>query len=363
MKSPKITTKKKMVLYRISMKKFRRKQTSKAKKLNKNRAKSGWIPQVTRQKGRVRREAPELFILSKSSHKNVVRFLRRIRKITLENKQSVWINFTSCRIMGTAATLLLIAEIERIQTLMGKNIIRGSLPKNSIASQVFQKTGLSELLNINYEVKIEHESVTYWDSYLTGEDAAVKDAARELVKIKLKRKFMQAFYTSISEAIINITMHAYDNVSKRADGHPFIDNKWWMFTGSDEKNLTLVVCDIGKGIPVALENRTDYTNIKAMIDGLVGGKESKSIKAAMAVGQSSSMLSHRGKGMKQLKRAIDIMQAGGLYIYSNRGLYTYSSSGKESYTKDFKYSIMGTIIEWTAPLDKLQMMSDEQNND
>jgi len=101
-----------------------------------------------------------------------------------------------------------------------------------------------------------------------------------------------------------------------------------------------------------------------MIDALIGGRESKSIKAAMAVGKSSSRLSHRGKGMKQLKRAIDTMQAGGLNIYSNKGLYTYRSSGKESFSRDFKYSIMGTIVEWTAPLDKLQMMmSKEQYND
>ena len=352
------------MVIKIGLKRHKRRLRSKLKKRNKNRITSGWKNEKDSKRKTLPLKAPQSISIFKNDSKKFLRFLRDIRNATLKNRKRVNINFSETTFMGSSGTLLLIAEIERIQTLSKKNVIQGNLPKDSIAAQVFCKTGLSKLLGISDKVEAEHSSVTYWNNYLTGKDGTVVEAAKELKRINLKRKYRQAFFTGISEAITNISMHAYDDINVRDDGYGFIDNRWWMFTGFDDERVSLVICDIGKGIPVALKDRDDYSSLNKFIGGLTGVRESRSIKAAMEVGNSSSELSHRGKGMVQLKQAIDIMNAGSLYIHSNKGYYKYSADGQEEYTKDLKYSVMGTIVSWSAPLDKLQkMIENEQKND
>lgn len=346
---------------KIALKKFKRKLRSKEKKLKKNRFISGYISHETLKPRAVRITAPESICLYKRTYLKVIKFIERLRFLTLHEKKTVVINFNKTNRMESSATLMLIAEIERIQELTNKGRIKGNLPKDKVASQVFCKTGLSELLNIKHTVEAEHETVTYWNKYLTGIDGTVIEAAQELERIKLKTKYRKAFFTGISEAITNITMHAYDKIDTRDDGYKFVEHKWWMFTGCDDKQMTLVICDIGKGIPVALRGREDFTILSKAMELLTGGKDSKAIKTAMEIGKTSSNLSHRGKGMAQLKQAIDVMNAGSLVINSNKGLYIYNADGDEKFSKDLKLSIKGTIVTWSAPLDRLQkMIRDEQ---
>lgn len=348
---------------KIELKRHKRSIRGKLKRNRKNRIISGYIPPKKFSYKAVRITAPASICFYKHSYVKVIKFLKRLRDLALSKKKTVIINFSNTSQMESSATLMLIAEIERIQALSNKGRIKGNLPKDKIASQVFCKTGLSELLGIKYKVEIRHESVTYWNSYLTGHDGTVIQAAQELERIKLKHKYRRAFFTGISEAITNISMHAYEDITKRSDGYGFIGHKWWMFTGCDEKQMTLVICDIGKGIPVALQCREDFNMLRSMMSSLMGGEDSKAIKTAMEIGRTSSKLSHRGKGMAQLKHAIDAMQAGSLVIHSDKGLYIYSSNGDEKFSKDLKLSIMGTIVSWSAPLDRLQqMIRDEHEN-
>ncbi|WP_019556514.1 hypothetical protein [Thiomicrorhabdus arctica] len=349
-------------------KRFKRKLLSKSKKLAKNRLNSGFLNKLDNERI-VQIISPQHISFERKAHNKTIAFFSKIKKLTVQKRKRIFISFKDVKYMESTATLMLIAEIERIQYLTNSSYIKGCLPTEDIPAQVFCKTGLSRLLGINTKVDINHKTVTYWNNYLTGTDATVINAAKELEKINLKPKYRSAFFNGISEAITNACMHAYKNtktkkeIPERADGYPFSDHKWWMFTGCNEERLTLVICDLGQGIPESLKNRNDFSFIKKVISKLDGGKESKVIKTSMEVGSSSSDLAHRGKGMAQLKEAIDIMQDGSLSILSNKGLYTYSASKKEKFSTDLKHSIMGTIISWSAPLDKLQkMIEDEQEN-
>lgn len=345
---------------KVALKREKRSQVSRRKKLQKRRWQSGYIVSTKK----VRITAPEVIGLVDSYHKSIVKFIRLLRRHSLKHRHKVWVNFTQTRLMESSGTLLLLAEIEQIQHIKGKLSIRGSLPNDKIAAQVFIKTGLSELLGIKHTMPIEHESVTYWKPFLSGDDTTATHVASQLTELNFKPILRNAMFRGISEATTNTCMHAYHDKTHRCDGFLYGQKKWWMFTGYDDKNLTLVVCDLGQGIPKTLKFREDYSAISKLLKKIVGDKDSKSIKAAMEIGKTSSGLAHRGKGMVQLKQAIDEMGAGTLSILSNRGRYIYTANGSENYKRDFKCSIMGTIISWSAPIDNLQqMMNNEQKHD
>ena len=69
------------------------------------------------------------------------------------------------------------------------------------------------------------------------------------------------------------------------------------------------------------------------------------IAAAMKIGRSKSGERHRGKGMDDLLRFIELVSDGSLLILSGKGKYLCHSVGGESHSAQPK-NLGGTFIEW-----------------
>jgi len=129
---------------------------------------------------------------------------------------------------------------------------------------------------------------------------------------------------------------------------------------AEQQEVRVVFMDQGIGIPRHLPRKHTMEHIRAMLSLLPGFEpdDAQMIRASMLVGRTSTGLTNRGKGMKQLRKILEEAGAGKLRILSNAGEYEYTGSRAERLT-NYSDSIRGTLIEWRVPLLALDLLSNE----
>jgi len=157
------------------------------------------------------------------------------------------------------------------------------------------------------------------------------------------------FYNSLSEAMVNVSHHAYDDYPK--DACPCLDKQWWM-TGSYKGKtgkVTFTFFDQGVGIPKTLPKKHSEW-VAQFISRINGrGTDAEMIAAAMEIGRTQTKASNRGYGLNDIKRFTEIANEAKLTIFSNRGKFVYSNSAPDE-LEELETSIGGTLIHWEATL-------------
>lgn len=299
--------------------------------------------------------APVVFgVQSESARRALTAFLQQVRKAAT-TKGKVRIDFTRTTQMTAAGTLLLAAELDRLNTLLGRRRFCCSYPTNDVVAQVLQHVGVFEMLGQQRSCTVTADNVKYWkvDSGTTveGERAHV---AMEGYKHHFSDPEQKALYRGLTEAMTNCVHHAYDG--ERLDGFGKV-TKWWMFSEERDGNIVVAFCDLGIGIPrsLPLDKAGLYGAIKAVMSTLgLGHSDGNLIRAAMEVGKSRTHKEHRGKGLMDLRAVLDAM-GGVLQIHSNCGFYEYRAKNSSELCKTFKQmSILGTLVLWSVPVPKEQ---------
>ena len=126
-------------------------------------------------------------------------------------------------------------------------------------------------------------------------------------------------------------------------------------TGGVDRNegkLTVIVYDRGASIPATLPHSKHWGKIKRALSTLYpfevansGERDSVSLRLAMSRGQSSTGLEKHGKGLKVLKRVVDVCEKGRLQVISRYGQCIYQS-GKKVQFEQMSAPLQGTLIQW-----------------
>ena len=161
--------------------------------------------------------------------------------------------------------------------------------------------------------------------------------------------------TGLSEAISNVTNHAYpDDYLPR---YPHIGRLWIAATADRrQKSLTVVVYDQGVTIPVTYPRIQRVEQVMNFLGRAL--KQGRSfdfqndgtyIRAAMRYGGSRTDQEHRGKGLPQMMAVIDRVGNGSMAVIS-RGGWCFRDSRGRLRSGAVPYSISGTLIEWQVEL-------------
>lgn len=299
---------------------------------------------------------------SSKTRKSLLNWIQKIRQLTLLQNQKVHINFSESTKAQAFGVVRMLAQLSYIVNKKGKGIIRGTLPKDPVTAQVFQQTGLSDILGIKTQTTITHKDVKYWHhvsgSLIEGDKAGhlIKELAE---KYGLNEEATANLYNGVTEAITNTIMHAYHEGSEES----LIDStKWWLFTGIKDDMLHFIVCDIGMGIPRSLQDERKHQGIIDLVKKtLTHGGHSKLIEFAMESGRSKTRKAHRGLGMAELKKFITSIGQGRLVIMSSRGVCSYQAQDGQLNlkTRNHRTSIMGTTIGWSVPMDAFEQTTSQ----
>ena len=163
-------------------------------------------------------------------------------------------------------------------------------------------------------------------------------------------------HQGITEAVINVTHHAYPDEEDREEC-----DKIWFLTGSydeESKALKIAFYDQGVTIPGSLPasefgEQFKKWSEKLLGSGLSGLSDAAMMKAAMKYARTRTNELDRGKGLKDMQEYIKEIGNGYIAVISRKGIFRLDvRDGVESTsTHRLSNALKGTLIVWKVVLD------------
>lgn len=356
---------------------FRRRVLSKRKRAERRTFKVINKPVSTKHSGNFRIVAPARIDLYNAQWaEKTLQLLEEIESLAHSRSErffKITICFRNTSIITAAAALLLLA---RVETLLSANrylkigvvippkhkatnkpkTIGG--PSENTVDSVLNRIGFYEAIGIGKRRLREAPNVRCWE-VMRGTDVVSQDAGALLKAIQTSVGCkMNKLFRPLIEAMANAVEHAYDI---RCFNGRLPNSRWWMFASFEGAQLTVLICDLGAGIPNTLKitQGQDWLNMIKSRLGISFSHDCEYIKAAMEVKKSRTELSYRGKGGCDLRSAVNEFSQSHLLLISNRGYYRYkrcptarNPNAQSEQIYDVIRSIGGTLVEWTVRLDR-----------
>ncbi len=298
-------------------------------------------------------QAPQSFTIATPHRNKLLRFLKTLRQEIVLGAKPICIDFRPTQKFIADGTLLFWAELHRALSLTGsKRLVQCIPPRNAKLRQVMVQVGVARMLSYKHKGAIGFEDVVHWRA---AHGVQVDGAKYERILGRYDGRIASALssklYVSIVEGMKNVIHHAH--IDQRNDGLN-VGNEaltWWMFSQEREGQLSVLICDLGIGIPRSLpvRHQTAYRKlIQVVTTGSGNIPDSKVIEEATKLKVTRTNQEFRGKGLDQMVKAITQDFEGKVCIQSNRGCYTNDRGNVELI--DHEMSILGTLIYWKVPL-------------
>ena len=262
--------------------------------------------------------------------------------------------------ISTSAALVLTAELSKWDDTVRKRLRPDTDRWDKIVLRQFVDLGFFELFegrDTPDTTLKEANSPTKLVKYIKGkcgDTDKTKTLKSEITNVVGDNVGKWTFlYTGLSEAITNVSHHAYPD-----DGSVRDYDKNWYLTGSyneESRELKIVFYDQGVGIPSTLPKSGLWESIIAFIGkvpSLSRIEHYKMLEAAVKVDRTRTGDDDRGKGLQDLLQFIDKRKQGYLAIMSLKGLYKYTlnSHGPKIKAVGFDEPMPGTLIVWSVIL-------------
>jgi hypothetical protein len=305
--------------------------------------------------------APRFFgLVENAHHRGVVSFVRDLVDLAVVQRKRVCIDFTRTRKCYADGTLLFYAELKRI---LKRNPLPLTcrLPKDRVVAQVLSHLGILKDLGYTKHIPSRRDDVINWRAFSGVFADATKGVGKAIENLGgISHGQIKKMYRSVSEALTNVTQHAY--MEPRMDGSGNADDSgWWMFVREQPDELLVNFCDLGVGVPYSVPKLPKHqtwlqqglsTALAAV--GVDYHRDGETIQVTVAEKRSRFRATHRGNGFGNMLESIAVADSGVLMIHSNRGSYTYRrEGGKETQeTRNYHDSLYGTLIVWQIKLGK-----------
>lgn len=334
---------------------------------------------------------PPVFMCLDRNEIEVPVFLEKLRRRLLRNvlrpqwlvKQSKgrtfikgFLDFSRIQEISTSAALVLAAEYERIVRFVGSPppLINLDEWNDDVFKRLFE-LGFFEIIGTtppNPETYLTADTDIMTLRFISGSNAAETRLAGEMLMRlaefldpdhHLPEEISVPLTSALSEAMSNVREHAYPSDYRFRFRHI---RRWWLTGSADRRNrtLTVVIYDQGATIPVTYSRLSSLAHVRKWIDERVASvtgspkhpfqNDGLQIAAAVKFGSSQTEEPHRGKGLPDMKFAIDQCKNGKLTILSRGGRYVYNGLTGQSTHSSYGASIGGTLIEWTMTLPPIE---------
>lgn len=307
-------------------------------------------------------EVPE--ILDLNANRNATLDLATAcRTNCLVNRKRTILDFSQTKLISSSAILYLVAEIDRCRKIAGVRMLTGTYPRDKRLHRQMRDSGFFETLGVKAALDtapkvfpLEYIKVS---SGTQAEGKLAVDLRKALFgphEEDVPKDKRGSFFRALTEAMTNVSQHAYPD-DWEVGPIKVIKKGWWMVGHVNKlrKELKMMIVDQGIGIPRSLPR--NYRDVlPAILAALkLQTDDGAMIHAAMELGRSRMGQTHRGKGLNDLKKIIELCQAGTLRILSKKGEYKYRvRDGKSvSIVQDHTVPLNGTLVEWTIPLDAI----------
>ncbi|WP_424973578.1 ATP-binding protein [Dinoroseobacter sp. S124A] len=276
-------------------------------------------------------------------------------------------DFSQISRFSTAPALVVTAEYDRLRILMDD--VPPTINLDEWKDPVFRRLyemGFFEILGLTESVSDRY--FTLGDvrtmKIISGTNSAeLAEASQSILGLcdflgegpQIQEDVELALNNALSEAMINVSKHAYPNNHDFKFRHV---SKWWVTASVDRgsRELTVVIYDQGASIPVTFSQKNWSQTVRDFFKSVLAPKPSFEfendgtyIEGAMRPRSSQTGKAYRGLGLPEMKDLVDICGRGSLRIFS-RGGECYYEAGRQLQRRSRDHSIGGTLIEWTLHL-------------
>lgn len=287
-------------------------------------------------------------IYSDDSRAGTLKFINSIESIGVKNKGKVTVDLSKVKFASAAASVLFFAIVNRAQFLTkDPNFIRFVWPKkdeNPEGHRWIVSTGLSRALLAGTDEKLKAltREERYFQSAVEPFEHIVDTVVMLQKKAVLNDDQLGLLLTAISEALLNVSHHAYEDVAFKGDLVLLKGKRWWQcaWFNPEENRVVFIVCDLGLGI---------FKSFMPEDDGLSIQNEVSSVERAMLVGESRFVGAGRGNGSEDIKRPIGVgcEDDETLLILTGRARYNYNSNDSCPRCERLTEYIPGTLLQWS----------------
>lgn len=273
------------------------------------------------------------------------------REFAASSEVPVVLDFANTTKLWAPGMLLVYAELSRLRALWPLRKVRITRVRNRKVGQVLDQLKLLEACGYSRKFPSYADDVIHWNVAAGSQvDNELCNEGLRAFEGRLAASLYDGVLRGLGEAQTNTVHHAYI-VLPRKDGLDVTNevHRWWMFSQEKRGVLFVAFCDLGAGIPATLP-LTWSEKFTSFVSRFAGSKEAEIIKWAVEESRTRTSLQGRGKGLGQIVSVLDQQPESQVMIMSNRGLYAYQRAGSGIYLKDFKDSILGTIIQWSTPV-------------
>ena len=303
-------------------------------------------------------EAPKVFSLRDPvDHQNVLDFIDDIFS-NLRPKEKLRLDFSKTEGMFVDAALVFMANLDKaLKYRPAEALIKVAPAKLRPINAVLTQIGVLELCDQDFHINPLEEGAADWLGFSgDSEEKFIPKDIYDYLEKAYKKPPPRLLFSAINEALLNIKHHAYCDSES---------GTWWMLAKKSDDKFTIVVCDVGVGIPVSLqvgveEHQRLATRYAAKLFSKVKRpiKDSEMIRASMKIGESRTRQGHRGKGLPAMMNVIGQVKdkSLALSIYSNSGSFTKFGNINKPILTNYQNSIGGTVVGWTLPASIDDMM-------
>ena len=297
---------------------------------------------------------PEFFSLySDEEFEYSINFIEKIQK-TLERKEKILLDFNNTKNITAAAMLRLQAEVSTWQRYYNRRLVKTrSGTAISTVKTILKDSGfLSEYDDPESTPRKEKILTMRTGTNARGHLNSITNTMNEcFYSGELSEEEQSDLYRSISEAMLNVSQHAYNTDS---DLENKIGKRWWIYAQQFTNQLYIAFFDRGVGIPETLPRHGQWENIRSLGKVIGLNDDAAMIQAAMKFGRSQARQAGRGLGLQDILKFATESPEGVLWIFSRRGLYKYEKNKENPTLVDYPKSIGGTLIQWQVSLSKRQ---------
>lgn len=298
----------------------------------------------------------------------VTKFFNSYQDKVYKQNRPAFFDFVSLKKIGPAATLLLVAEIDRWRKKSDEN--PAQLRAHRITKwdpnvkSYFIAFGLFDLLEVKntdpkrkqFEENFKSANVgLHVCRFKTGNRVEAKKFGEIQEELKTQNFHLgwasKPILMCVNEALTNVANHAYKGIEieKKINGIPVLLGQWWMSASFNEQDnvFEFMVLDQGITIPKSLQ---EQPNIIAFWPG---ANDSELIEAATDEGKSSTKEKHRGKGLNEMRKFVENSNHKDdlLRIISGRGVVEIHGDGNKISKRQLNTALRGTLLHWRIHID------------
>jgi hypothetical protein len=278
-------------------------------------------------------------------------FLAELRSVfTCTDNRPILIDFSGTERLNAGGTLLMHAEVFRLIQMTSPTgaIVRCKPAKKQKADHVLAQVGIYKMCGNNRRCKAPFGDVVHWRvAHGYKVDNSLCAPAVEEFEGRIATPLIDGIFRGLGEAMTNTIHHAY--IQTRDDGLDYTPETkdWWMFSQKRDGYLSVLICDLGVGIPETLREKRPYL-LETLARLGKSGSDGAAIEEAVKDARTRTKRAERGRGLGNIVNVVSKIPNGRVTIYSNRGLYSIRDGNLT--VANYKQSILGTLVAWRIPL-------------